>query len=362
MRPRVSGVRLKAVMMVAAASAGAPLAGGPVADLAAQTPATIQDVRLSADTVEIGDRLDLRFTLRLPVGTVAFLPDSFVTGAVEPFAPVEWTVEDTTGGVVRLSVTYPLIVFRTGPLTLPEVDLFTAPGAEAVSAGLAAPGDRVGSWADFREAPSAVPSARLVTVPGQSVQAASVLVLDDITTQIVPRPPADVSGGSRDWISTTLLAVFGLLLVGVVTVSARDWMASRTEGPPPRPPSARDRALAALDELLEEGLHRDGRVQAFYAGWSDVVRRYVEDFVDEWGPAWTSTELISDLQGRRRGVAIERALTPDAVAVEMRLAEEVKFGGLRPDAETAEEHLLGVRRWIAGSRLPDRLGTTETDA
>ena len=364
MRRRRAPAGLTGALMAGALTLGAPLTGPPLAHpsvhLSAQTSPTIHDVGLSADSVEIGDRVDLSFTLRLPEGTVAFLPDSLAAGAVEPFAPVEWTAEETADGAIRLSVLYPLVVFGTGPLTIPEVDLFVAPAEDAIAAGLASMGDRVGSWDSFREAPSAVPSARLLTVPGQSVQAASVLVLDDITTQIVPRPPADVSGGSRDWASTALVAFFGLLLVGVATVSTRDWMASRADDPPP-PPSARDEALAALDALLEEGLHREGRVQAFYVGWSDVVRRYVEDFADDWSPAWTSTELISDLQGRRRGVAIERALTADAIAVEMRLAEEVKFGGLRPDADTAEAHLRGARDWIASSRLPHRTETPEAD-
>ncbi|NIQ54993.1 MAG: hypothetical protein GWN71_16885, partial [Gammaproteobacteria bacterium] len=60
--------------------------------VAGQDPAAVvRDVTVSPDTIEIGDRFDLRFTLELPGGTVAFLPDSLDTGAVESLGAVEWT-------------------------------------------------------------------------------------------------------------------------------------------------------------------------------------------------------------------------------------------------------------------------------
>lgn len=321
-------------------------------DAAPQEAPAVRDVVLSADTVEIGDRVDLRFTLVVPDDAVAFFPDSLPSGPVESVRPVEWSVVDTVGGAIRLSVVYPLIVFEAGSPRTPELDVFVAPAPESTAAGLSSPGDRVGAWSTFRDAPSVVPSARLLSVPSRGLHVASVLALDDITTQITPRPPADVSGGSRDWTSTTLVAVFGLLLLGLATVSAREWVEARGTAPPVPPPSERERALVALDELRDEGLHRRGRTREFYASWSDIVRRYVESFTEEWGPAWTSTELIRDLQGRRRGLAIERALSAEAVSREMRVAEEVKFAGLRPDPDTAEAHLQRVREWIASSRAP----------
>lgn len=345
--------RLARTVVAWAVLAGLPALGGSPAG--AQAPPAVRDVVLSADTVEIGDRVDLRFMLVVPDDAVAFIPDSLPSAPVESVRPVEWSVVDTVGGAIRLSVAYPLIVFETGSGRTPELDVFVAPAEESVAAGLSAPGERVGSWSSFREAPSVVPSARLLPVPSRDLHVASVLALDDLTTQITPRPPADVSGGSRDWASTTLIALFGVLLTGLVTISAREWVEARGTVPAPPPPSSRQRALNALDELAARGLHRQGHVRELYAAWSDIVRRYVEGFAEEWGPAWTSTELIADLQGRRRGLAVERALSAEAVSREMRTAEEVKFGGLRPDAETAHAHLQRVRDWIASSRVPESL-------
>lgn len=314
----------------------------------AQTP-PVRDVHLSADSIEIGDRFDLRFTVRLPAGRVAFFPGSVAGAGLEPFDGVAWTAEADSDGGTRIEVTYPLLAYRTGSLAVPALDVFVAPAGEATSAGYASPGDPVGSWSAFLESPGALPSARLVAVPEQRVHVATVLALDDVTTQIAPRPPADVSGGDRDWVSTLLLGAFGVLLLGVTVASARDWSRMRNATPPPPLPSPRERALAAMDDILATGSHRDGRIRDFYDGWSGVVRRYLEGFEEAWGPSWTSTELMSDLQGRRRSVAIARSLGPEGIAREMRLAEEVKFGGLRPEPEEAEAHWKRARDWIAGS-------------
>ncbi|MDX1646983.1 MAG: BatD family protein [Longimicrobiales bacterium] len=336
----LSTLSLAALLSLAPAVAAQDPQAGPV----------VREATVSADTVEIGDRVELRFTVILGPGTVAFLPDSVDAGPVQSVEAVRWSADRGTNGRTEVSVTYPLIIFRPGSVVLPEIEVFAVPAAEATRAGLAGPDEVVGSWADFRAEPSAVSTAGTATVPSRPVQVRSVLVLDDLTTQIAPRPVADVLGSSRDWRSTTLLAVFGLTLLGIATVSARDWISERARVPPPPPPTPRERALEALDELLATGLHRKGDVRAFYAGWSDVIRRYVEGFDDEWGPSWTSTELMSDLQGRRRSLAIQRALTPDAIADEMRLAEEVKFGGRRPGPDAAETHLAAVRAWIRSSR------------
>ncbi len=94
----------------------------------------------------------------------------------------------------------------------------------------------------------------------------------------------------------------------------------------------------------------EGRIRDFYAGWSYVVRRYVEGFDDTWGPSWTSTELFADLQGPKRNLAIRRSLSPEGVAREIAVAEEVKFGGVRPDPHTAEEHWRAVRAWVESSQ------------
>lgn len=320
---------------------------GPWSVGAQATP--IGDVALSADSVEIGDRFDLRFTLRLAEGHVALFPDSLDGPGFAPLGPVEWEITEEDGSGRTVSVSYPLIAFRPGLLAVPEVDVFVAAAAEAVASDIARPGHVVGSWEAFREEPAATPSTVLASVPEQRVTVSTVLALDDVTTRIAPRPAADVWGADRHWPSTLLVALSGLLLGGLVVVSAREWGTGRGIGATPRP-SDRERALSALDDLMASGLHREGRVRDFYVGWSEVVRRFVEGFDDAWSPSWTSTELFSDLQGPRRNLAIRRSLSPEGIAREIAVAEEVKFGGVRPDPDTAGEHWRAVRTWVESSQ------------
>ncbi len=338
-------------LLAVAPLAVALLAAAPPVEVSAQLSSSpLQSVALSADSVEIGDRFDLLVELHLGPDEVAFFPDSLAAPGVEPFDGVAWTATAGESGGTVLSVSYPLLAYQTGPVLVPDFDVFVAPRGEAIEADYAGDGDLVGSWDAFRSAPARVPSVRLLPVPPRQVMVATVLGLDYITTQITPRPPADLSGGDRDWIATLLVGLFGVLLSGVAVSSARDWVRYRSMVPPPPPPTPKEQALTALAEIEASGMHADGRLREFYGSWSEAVRRYVESFQAAWSPAWTSTELMTDLQGARRSVAVERATGPEEIAGIMRTAEEVKFGGRRPDADAALAHLHRARAWIEGSK------------
>lgn len=316
---------------------------------------SVRDVSLSADTIDLGDRFELRFTVVLPPGQVLFLPDSIEAPGFESFGEVEWSAQGGSDGATELAIVYPLIAFQVGPVTVPDIDVFAGSAEESVAAGLSEPGATVGSWESFAREPGRVPSLRIATVPAERVQVRSVLVIDEMTDGIRPRPPADVMGGDRHWPSTVLALLFGAVLVGALTVAAREWRTAaaqrRLEASRPDP---RTVAITALDQLLAEGLHRAGRVRDFYDRSSTIVRRYVEGLETGWGPAWTSTELMTDLERRAR----ERA---GRLPAEMSSAERVKFAGDRPDSEVAESHWSAVRTWVSTTG-PDEPTSTETDA
>jgi hypothetical protein len=146
-------------------------------------------------------------------------------------------------------------------------------------------------------------------------------------------------GSSRNWLSAGLILVFALVLAAaLLRVAGHVFVHIRGQA---IAADRRARTLRALDELLAEGGHRDGRVSLFYARSSEIVRRYVESFDRRWSPAWTSTELMTDLDARLG----EQTAAP--LSGEMTSAEHVKFGGRRPDPERAEAHLKGVRDWVA---------------
>ena len=307
---------------------------------------SVSDIAVSADTIGIGDLVDLTFSVSLAPGTLAFLPDSLEAAEFESFGPVEWTRSERGDGGTDLSVTYPLIAFQVGAVEVPEFAIFAARTVEAVRAGYASSGDVVGTWASFREEPAAVSSAVLITIPSRGLWVASVLLLEDATNGIAPRPPADIVGGERHWPSISLLLGFSVLLLWVLATSTRVWMA-RVRAVDLPAPDPRGSALAALDALLAEGAHRTGEVRGFYERSSEIVRRYVEGFDRTWTPSWTSTELMSDLEVAAERRAVDPLPEVDDLSEEMLAAETVKFGGARPDAERAEVHWRTVRGWVA---------------
>ena len=318
---------------------------------------TVSSAALSADTIEIGDLFQLDLTITLAPRSVAFLPDSLIGSGFEPFGPVEWTARTLSDGSTELAVTYPLIAFQVGTVTVPEFEVFAVDAAEGATTGLVGPDATVGDFETFVENVEMLPSARLRSVPPLDVWVASVLILEDQEYRIVPRPTADVAGGDRNWPATALTLLFGFGLLAVSAVTLRDWSASRALADLAPPASPRDVALAALDRLVAQGTHLTGDPRDFFTSSSEIVRRYVETFDGRWGPAWTSTELMRGLGARpgagatgdpRAASVAHTAAPPDPgpLAREMDFAESVKFGGVRPDPETAERHVRSVRAWI----------------
>ncbi len=143
-----------------------------------------------------------------------------------------------------------------------------------------------------------------------------------------------------------LILLFSTVTGGAVVTTTREWLADRAEPAPaplrgPTPlDEARKQALTELDRLLAAGPYAAERAQELYEESSGIVRGYVERLDPEWGPELTSTELMDRLKGRSpKGVVL---------AAEMRTAEAVKFGRLRPHAEPTAVHLTGLRAWLAG--------------
>jgi len=305
--------------------------------------ATVDRVALSADTIGIGDRFDLTVELTIPAGTVVYLPDSIQSAAFESVEAYRWERADSPDGVV-VRVTYPLIAFQVGTITTPDFEAFVALGDVSVAAGGSAPGDVVGEWSVLAEDPSAYAGSRMLGLPSRSLWVGSVLLLDEITEGLAPRPPADVSGGNRNWIATMGLLLFGSLFLVMSMTMCRDWLAarSRKEVPPPDPKSE---ALLALDALRGDHLLDEGRIRTFFERSSDIVRGYVEQYDAAWSRSRTSTELMGGLRSRVEGAA-------DPLAAEMDQAEAVKFGGARPDPDRSRQHLDTVRAWVAGSEPP----------
>lgn len=323
------------------------LCAGPSAASARQaTGARLVGVSLSADTVDFGGALELRIDLLVPAGMSAGVPETLPAGAaVEGLRPVEWSSRPAEGGASAVALRYALVAYREGAVETPELAIPVRP-ANGPPGSPARPVDVLPGGG---ERPGRGDAPTRLVVPAQLLQVVSLLRLEDVASGLQPRPADDVFG--RSWNVPAALSAFGFasLLLGIAFVSGRDWLASR----PARSgeaavavdalAEARLAALAALDALLAGGPGGHEGAEAFYDATSAAVRRYVEHFDASWGAAYTSTELMRGL---------ERRVPADAIAglvTEMRVAEVVKFGRLRPDPDAALAHCRTLRSWVEAS-------------
>lgn len=314
---------------------------------AAQRPALTTSV--SVDSVGMADVFELMVTVPVPEASMVYFPDTIApTPDVESFAPVSWRAERAEEGA-RLVLSYPLIAFGAGSTTVPGPDVVLVPDADAMDGDRIPGGSRVGDWA---EAPRAM--RYTLTAPPQRIWVRPVYDDEDITAGLSPRPPADVLGLGWSWVSALFILLFASVIGGTVVTATREWMESRPPTPPPPPPApptlaeARLQALSELDALLAEAPYGGNDVARIYERGSGVVRRYAERLHPEWGPQLTSTELMGRLEAVE-GEGLGTSALHAGLSRAMGVAEQVKFGRLRPDTASATRDLVELKTSLSES-------------
>ena len=307
---------------------------------------------------------------------------------VESLARVRTESVEAGDGSVQVVLEYDLIPFEIGLAATPQLEITSgeaAPGEDRVRVedGPEGSGDpavvgtgqtpenaQSAQYAESTEntenvvgSSAAERSLDRLVVAGRRVFVTSPVLLDDIARGLRPRPPADVVGSSWNLPAVLGASVLSLLLLGVVTVQTREWLAARAaavipaDAPPETPEVWRRRALDDLDLLLARGCHRAGPLRDFYEGASDVVREYVEHFDPAWNRSWTSTELMRDL------FAEAGWPEPDALERAMGRAEVAKFAGAigaLEGAEAAAEHdWRAMRGWVEASEQAPAFATMQ---
>lgn len=304
------------------------------------------EIRAEPDTVRVGEHLRLVATFPVPPGQTLFFPDTLLrTTYVETREPARWSVAGRRGDTTEVAVSYTLAVYRPGPTALPPVPvvLRSRPPAGNQRGERLEGGGFVGSWADLPRVPDFSYVRTVIEAP--EIYTAPTIFEFDLMEGAAPRGAADVAGES--W-NPLVLGLAGLLIVGLggMTVVGIRWIRATEEGPAEDLPTRRTsepewrRAVRELDRVLAQGLHRQGAVDEFYARSSHAVRRFVESFDPRWGPDLTASELVA--LARRR--VLEGRI--DSLSRVMLWSERVKFGGLRPDADEAEDDWSSLRSWV----------------
>lgn len=287
---------------------------------------------------ELGQVFDLRITVRIGPGVVAFLPDTLVPGNASVSAGTgDWSETAGPADSVDIHGSYPVMGFLSGAVDLPSLELWTGPAGA----------DEVGG---ARTARDLVEMGRVLGDELQSILIAvgttEIIPLSEmaeVTGDLFPRPAADVLGGQWSvWflsgvVTTTAGVSFAWLLIFRRRLARRG--EARLNG---RDQSPRGEALRELDRIRGLGWHTEGRMVEFYDASTGVLRRFSAQEEADWGIALTSSELLVRLQDRWGSNSVKHL--GSAISV----AERVKFGGYRSEVEIAVGHWMTIRDWIEG--------------
>ena len=305
---------------------------------------------LSADTVGQGDVFELHVAIRVPSGSAVYFPDTVASAfGLESFGTVDWESSEASGDDGRLPLVYPLIAFQVGLVPVPGLDVFVGP-ATGIEGPSFDTGSVIGEWSGVAS-DSGLEALERVPVARQAIWIASPIHPDDISAGLEPRLPSDVLGANWDWPSLIVIVSLSIVFLVAITPMVRKMLTDQggqeelldaSLGLDP----ALARWQAALDELdriLSLGLHLTEDMEEFYGCSSRVVRTYVEGLDSAWGPSFTSSELMVQLRRGVNGSSVNLYGSMD-------MAEVVKFGRLRPDADSAERDWRVLRNWVKESR------------
>ncbi|HSH76211.1 MAG TPA: hypothetical protein VLA09_11050 [Longimicrobiales bacterium] len=309
----------------------------------APRPQEMQAARLVAFTneprePEFGEVFELRLTVRLAPGIVAFFPDTLLP-AEDAFSAGSgaWASAPAPADSVDVQAAYPVMGLKNGGVELPSLELWIRPASGGETGG-PVPVASLGE-----DGPSAAVGLQRLLIPiGGALIMPLRAMAEAADAGLVPQPPADVLGGEwSPWLiaAVAVLALTGGLLAWLLYTgrSAGVTEANRKASLPPR-----DEALRELDRILALGWHRNGRLVEFYASTTDVLRHFAERKDGSWRSSLTSTELLGQISERWGAEAV--AGLRDAVWS----AERVKFGTHRPAPDEAEDDWTTVRDWIYG--------------
>jgi hypothetical protein len=312
-------------------------------------PAAAQEVepatRLVGFTIdpqepEFAEVIDLQVTIRVPPGSIVFVPDTLVPGDASVSAGSgEWATVPGPADSVDVRANYPIMGFLNGTVELPEVELWARPVMAGEEGGAMAAGELVSATA------VEMASLRRQQIFLGEIQITPLRAMGEAGNVLNPRPPADVLGG--DWSAWLISAIMLSLAVGATIIwliLSRLRAGSGAHGIAQEVGSPRLKALRELDEIYARDLLAEGRCREFYDATTGVLRRFSERYEADWGIALTSTELLGRLRDRWGPQLVESLDDPVSIA------EWVKFGTYRPGIDMAEGHWRRVRDWI--ERVP----------
>jgi hypothetical protein len=285
--------------------------------ISAATAAQAQTVStgISRDTVRVGD--PVRVVVRVdgvPANTEVLLPDSLAAvDDVENAGRVRVRRDTIAGGSSRITAAYPVLIWRPGETTLPELPMIVR--------------------SEGRE--------RTLQVKLPVVNVVPVLPAD--TTNIEAKPPKDVWGPNRLWWPWLIAAALVLAILAALW-----WWYSRrrktdvvvTAVPLVDP---RERAVQELRRIRALKLVDQQEFKQHYILLSEVLRNFAAANEKEWSTDLTTEELAPRIKLRSDAAPLIRLL---------RNADTVKFAKRIPPATEARTDLDKAEEWVTSFNRP----------
>lgn len=258
------------------------------------------------DSVRVGERLPVRFTLRFP-DSLTFEPvNALPEGDFVPRS-VSWSDAVDRNGTLSVTGRIVISTLNLEQAVLPPVTLrFTTAAGDTVTG-----------------------QTREVRVPVRHVAAAD-SELDPLKAQWV---------APRSWLLPGL-ALLALLLAVAALVVWRRWRSKRHTIAPVRPALPPDvAAFRALAEIERSELLETGRFKEYYSRVVDVLRRYIEARFGVEAMDRTTDELLAALAG----AGVESGGLEEL----LREADLVKFAKYAPGVEPGRLLLRSVRGYVS---------------
>lgn len=281
-------------------------------------------VRISApdSRIEAGQPLAMELTIEASDGDSFEVPQIGSTlGDFDVLSSSRQTGQ--SGGVRRATLRFTVLTLDSGEVTLPAIPVAVTRAD--------------GTRATMDAGPVTLTVASLLS--GDFDPAA----IRDI------KGPISIDVGWAWWWVLAACAAGAMALLGAVTL----WRNRARRMATPLP--AHEWALAQLDALERDGLPEAGQTHPFWVRLSDIVRQYVERRFDLRAPERTTPEFLHEARANASLSEAHRTL----LAQFLRMADMVKFAGVRPEARDCASALdtarLLVRQTVPAERAGERV-------
>ena len=322
------GLSLTSMSLMNVVSAQAPSSvATPSAQLATKIESMVQrgpvsaQVRLSTETVSIGQSVELTLSVTAPDGVELIMPafgESFGQFTILDFAPTTTVDAD---GQVNLQQRYELLMDRSGSRRLTPILI-----------------EFVDRRPDAKATPEGEDAYELVT----AALRVNVMTGADAAGAQPPLVPPLGALAERSFVQrepVTVAALIALVVLVVAGLAVAWWLVSRRGAPPESAYAIAARQLAQVGALPRTNA---AELDQFFVALSAIVRTYVENQFGLHAPELTTEEFLVNSRNNRQLTSADRKFLGEFLTV----ADRVKFAGFMPESSDVDTALDAVTTFL----------------